>query len=35
MSCFAFLMLGFVVGGVAGFLLAAMNCAGSGIGQNE
>jgi hypothetical protein len=35
MSSFAFVMLGFVVGGVAGFLFAAMNCAGSGIGDND
>jgi hypothetical protein len=32
---FVFLMVGFVVGGVAGFLLAAMNCAGSGMGMDE
>jgi hypothetical protein len=32
---FAFFVLGFVAGGVAGFLFAAMNCAGSGIGVDE
>jgi hypothetical protein len=35
MFYFVFFVLGFVVGGVAGFLLAAMNCAGSGIGREE